>query len=93
LGLLEALSFFFSDMRQMRACVYRLNHHKQNAFSTISGHGASGNNHKAAAWELIMKMDKYASAEKKAAVNWITTESNGIAIEYGEDFQEKTDPE
>nr|AGS53337.1 hypothetical protein [uncultured bacterium contig00014] len=38
---------------------------------------------------MLMKMDKYASAEKKVTVNWITTESNEIIIECGEDFREE----
>ena len=38
---------------------------------------------------LIMKMDKHASVDKKVTVNWITTESNDIIIECGEDFQEE----
>ena len=38
---------------------------------------------------MIMKMDKYACPEKKVTVNWITTESNEIVIECGEDFQEE----
>jgi hypothetical protein len=35
-----------------------------------------------------MKMDKHASVEKRVIVNWITTESNEIIMECGEDFQE-----
>jgi len=38
---------------------------------------------------LIMKMDKHASSQKKIIVNWISTESNAIVIECGEDFQEE----
>ena len=38
---------------------------------------------------LIMKMDKHASSQKKVIVNWISTESNDIVIECGEDFQEE----
>ena len=38
---------------------------------------------------LILKMDKNASGGKKIIVNWITTESNEIVIECGEDFQEE----
>ena len=38
---------------------------------------------------LLMKMDKHASIDKKITVNWITTESNDIIIECGEDFQEE----
>jgi hypothetical protein len=37
---------------------------------------------------MLTKMDKYASDEKKVIVNWITTEDNDIIIECGEDFQE-----
>jgi hypothetical protein len=39
-------------------------------------------------YNLLMKMDKHASKEKKITVNWITTESNDIIIECGEDFKE-----
>jgi hypothetical protein len=39
-------------------------------------------------FNLLMKMDKYASKEKKITVNWITFESNDIIIECGEDFKE-----
>ena len=38
---------------------------------------------------LIMRMDKHATPEKKIIINWITTESNDIVIECGEDFQEE----
>jgi len=37
---------------------------------------------------MLMKMEQYAGAEKKITVNWITTESNDIIIECGEDFAE-----
>jgi len=37
---------------------------------------------------MLTKMDKCASDEKKVIVNWITTEDNDIIIECGEDFQE-----
>jgi hypothetical protein len=38
---------------------------------------------------MIVKMDKHASKEKKITINWITSESNDIIIECGEDFQEE----
>jgi len=38
---------------------------------------------------MLLKMDRYASAEKKIIVNWITTEDNEIMIECGEDFEEE----
>jgi len=38
---------------------------------------------------MLMKMDRYASAEKRIVVNWITTASNDIVIECGEDFHEE----
>jgi len=37
---------------------------------------------------MLLKMDKHASAEKKIIVNWITTKNNSIIIECGEDFKE-----
>jgi len=37
---------------------------------------------------MLMKMDKYASKEKKIIVNWLTTEDNEIMVECGEDFRE-----
>jgi hypothetical protein len=37
---------------------------------------------------MLTKMDRYASDEKKVIVNWITTEDNDIIIECGEDFQD-----
>jgi len=37
---------------------------------------------------MLTKMDKYASDEKRVIVNWITTEDNDIIIECGEDFRE-----
>jgi hypothetical protein len=37
---------------------------------------------------MLLKMDKHASAEKKIIVNWITTKDNDIMVECGEDFQE-----
>jgi len=39
-------------------------------------------------FNMIMKMDKHACANKKITLNWITTESNDIVIECGESFQE-----
>ena len=39
---------------------------------------------------IIMKLDKYTTDEKKVIVNWITTEDNDIIIECGEDFREET---
>jgi hypothetical protein len=40
-------------------------------------------------FNIIMKMDKSASEGKKIMVNWITTDSNDIIIECGEDFKEE----
>ncbi len=37
---------------------------------------------------MLLKMDKHASADKKIIVNWITTQNNSIIIECGEDFKE-----
>ena len=37
---------------------------------------------------MIIKMDKNASDEKKIIINWITTDINEIVIECGEDFRE-----
>jgi len=37
---------------------------------------------------LIMKMDNHVGASKNIIVNWITTTSNEIVMECGEDFQE-----
>ena len=39
-------------------------------------------------YNLLMKLDKCAAAEK-ITVNWITTEANEIIIECGEDFAEE----
>jgi hypothetical protein len=39
-------------------------------------------------YNMLVKMDKFAGKEKKITVNWITTESNDIIIECGEDFRE-----
>jgi len=38
---------------------------------------------------IIMKMDKNASCEKKVIINWITADINEIVIECGEDFREE----
>jgi hypothetical protein len=38
---------------------------------------------------MLLKMNKSASEEKKIIVNWITTWNNDIIIECGEDFQEE----
>jgi hypothetical protein len=38
---------------------------------------------------MLMKLDKHSSDNKKVIVNWITTEDNDIIIECGEDFQEE----
>jgi hypothetical protein len=40
---------------------------------------------------ILMKLDKFASDDKKIVVNWITTMSNDIVIECGEDFEEEVD--
>jgi len=37
---------------------------------------------------MLTKMDRHTSEEKKVVVNWITTEDNDIIIECGEDFRE-----
>ena len=37
---------------------------------------------------MLTKMDKHASGEKKVIVNWITTDDNDIIIECGEDFRD-----
>ncbi|MCL2284659.1 MAG: DUF1987 domain-containing protein [Fibromonadales bacterium] len=37
---------------------------------------------------MLIKLNKYASEEKKVVVNWITAEDNEIMIECGEDFSE-----
>jgi hypothetical protein len=39
--------------------------------------------------DIILKMDKYASDEKKVIINWITVHENDIVIECGEDFLEE----
>jgi hypothetical protein len=39
-------------------------------------------------YNMLIKMDKFANKEKKIIINWITTESNDIIIECGEDFKE-----
>jgi len=36
---------------------------------------------------MLTKMDKSASDEKKVVINWKTTEDNDIIIECGEDFR------
>ena len=38
---------------------------------------------------MLMKMDKHASENKKIIVNWITTSNNEIVTECGEDFREE----
>ena len=38
---------------------------------------------------LILKMDKYASSEKKVIINWIALKNNEIVVECGEDFKEE----
>ena len=38
---------------------------------------------------IILKMDKYASKEKKIILNWITTKDNEMIIDCGEDFKEE----
>ena len=38
---------------------------------------------------MLLKMDRYASAENKIIVNWITTGDNDIMVECGEDFEEE----
>ena len=38
---------------------------------------------------MLLKLDRRASAGKGIVVNWITTEDNEIIIECGEDFQEE----
>ena len=40
-------------------------------------------------YNMLLKMDKYASEEKRIIVNWITTEDNEIMIECGEDFRDE----
>ena len=40
-------------------------------------------------YNMLLKMDSYASDDNKIVVNWITTEANEIMIECGEDFQEE----
>ena len=40
-------------------------------------------------YNMLLKMDQFASDENKVVVNWITTEQNEIMIECGEDFQEE----
>jgi hypothetical protein len=40
-------------------------------------------------YNMLLKMDQYASDKNKIVVNWITTEANEIMIECGEDFQEE----
>jgi hypothetical protein len=42
-------------------------------------------------YNMLMKMDRYASDTKKIIVNWITTEDNDIMVECGEDFREDFD--
>ncbi|MDR1813158.1 MAG: DUF1987 domain-containing protein [Candidatus Fibromonas sp.] len=37
---------------------------------------------------MLLKMDRHASAEKKIIVNWIASKNNGIIIECGEDFKD-----
>ena len=39
-------------------------------------------------YNMLLKMDRCASAEKNIIVNWITTTDNDIMIECGEDFRE-----
>jgi len=38
---------------------------------------------------IILKMDKFSSPEKKVVVNWITFKNNEIVVECGEDFKEE----
>jgi len=40
-------------------------------------------------YNMLLKMDQFASDKNKIVVNWITTEQNEIMIECGEDFQEE----
>jgi hypothetical protein len=40
-------------------------------------------------YNMIMKMDKNTTGGKKITVNWITTRSNDIIIECGEDVKEE----
>jgi hypothetical protein len=39
-------------------------------------------------YNMLMKMDQYASDKNKIIVNWITTRDNDIMVECGEDFKE-----
>jgi hypothetical protein len=39
-------------------------------------------------YNMLMKMDRYASDTNKIIVNWITTRDNDIMVECGEDFRE-----
>ncbi|MCL2042886.1 MAG: DUF1987 domain-containing protein [Treponema sp.] len=40
-------------------------------------------------FNMLLKMDKYANAQNRIMVNWITTEDNHIMVECGRDFQEE----
>jgi hypothetical protein len=40
---------------------------------------------------IIMKLDKNTGDGKEVVINWITTESNDIVIECGEDFQDEVE--
>jgi hypothetical protein len=38
---------------------------------------------------ILLKLDKYSTDENKVVVNWVTTASNDIVIECGEDFKDE----
>ena len=40
-------------------------------------------------YNMLKKLDSYASADKNIVVNWITSPGNDIMVECGEDFQEE----
>jgi len=42
-------------------------------------------------FNILWKMNKHASKDKKMVVNWITTKDNEIMIECGEDFRDDMD--
>jgi hypothetical protein len=42
-------------------------------------------------YNMLMKLDEYATEKNKVIVNWITTEDNEVMVECGEDFRDEVE--
>jgi hypothetical protein len=89
---LEGRSFHENAIEYFREIIEWLDHFLTSDFKTFTFDCAMDYFNSSTVkllFNMIMKMDRYASSDNIIVINWMTVKNNEIMIECGEDFKEE----